>query len=134
MTAWPFAQLVPSTLSQSILPGWGSSNVTINYQGSPDIETEVVRDVASFGRQIGWLTELVLAQRDGDPGKAAAAEARLRDAACRIEAIKDRRAASARTAAAEALERFRSEHPDRYARFVLDRAAEVKADAEEPTS
>jgi hypothetical protein len=134
MTAWPFAQLVPSTLSQSILPGWGSSNVTINYQGSPDIETEVVRDVASFGRQIGWLTELVLAQRDGDAEKAAAADARLRDAVEKIEAIKDRRAASARTAAAEALERFRSEHPDRYARFVLDRAAEVKAGAEGPTS
>ncbi|AVO44573.1 hypothetical protein [Phreatobacter cathodiphilus] len=134
MTAWPFAQLVPSTLSQSILPGWGASNVTINYQGSPDIETEVIRDVASFGRQIGWLTEMLLAQRDGDPAKAAGAEAKLREAAAKIEAVKERRAASARTAAAEALERFRSEHPDRYARFVLDRAAEVKASTGEAAS
>jgi hypothetical protein len=134
MSIWPIAQLVPGTVAQSILPGWGSTNVTVNYQGSPDVETEVVRDVASFGRQIGWLTEIVLAQRDGTPEKAAEAEAKLRVAAAKIREIKERRAASARAEAAEALERFRKEHPERYRRFLREKAAELPPAGPEDTT
>lgn len=129
MSIWPIAQLVPGTVAQSILPGWGSTNVTVNYQGSPDVETEVVRDVASFGRQIGWLSEIVLELCKTHPpqGEAKEAEAKLRAAAKRIKAIKDRREESARIEATEALERFRKEHPQRYALFLRDKAAELQA-------
>ncbi len=52
---------------------------------------------------------------------------KLREAAERIKAIKDRREESARIEATEALERFRKEHPQRYALFLRDKAAELQA-------
>lgn len=127
MSSFGLGPFAPNTLSQIILPGWAAFNMTVNYQGSPDIETEVVRDVASFGRQIGWLSEIVLALSAAHPpeGKGAEAVRQLKAAMERIEEIKTRRAESARTEATEALERFRKDHPQRYARFLRDRAAEL---------
>jgi hypothetical protein len=129
MSSFGLGPFAPNTLSQSILPGWGAFNMTVNYQGSPDIETEVVRDVASFGRQIGWLSEVVLELCKTHPPQGAAkdAEVKLQEAAKRIKAIKDRREESARIEATEALERFRKEHPQRYALFLRDKAAELQA-------
>ncbi len=119
----------PQHLSQSILPGWGAFNMTVNYQGSPDIETEVVRDVASFGRQIGWLSELVLElckiqRRRVRP--------RMRSSSCgkrrkRIKAIKDAGKRAPASRPPRRWERFRKEHPQRYALFLRDKAAELQA-------
>ena len=35
---------------------WWSPNISLNFAGDAGIEREVNEDVASYGRQIGWLT------------------------------------------------------------------------------
>lgn len=51
--------LAPDYLTQSILPNWNVSMFTINLGSSPRPETEqtILREVGSYGRQIGHLAE-----------------------------------------------------------------------------
>jgi hypothetical protein len=52
--------LVPDWLSQSILPGWFSITVNDRNSRSPRTEEDIVRE-HSYGRQLGHLTEAVVA-------------------------------------------------------------------------
>lgn len=52
---------------QKIFTTWFSPSVTVNYQGDPAIEQRVVTEVASYGRQLGWLSEIVLALAKKEP-------------------------------------------------------------------
>src|SRR5215467_7164060 len=85
---WPFPwpNLVPSNLTQPILPDWSLQHITVNYQGNPAIEKDVSAKVASYGKQLGIITEAVLALADGGPDKSKRLE-RLRDVASKIEDI-----------------------------------------------
>ena len=100
---WPFGPLftAPTSLVQPILPDWSLQRVEVNYAGDIAIEKEVVAKVASYGRQIGILTDAVLAlsdkvQEDGKPF------GQLREIAKEVAKIKDERrgdlASSARRA------------------------------------
>lgn len=77
---------------QNIMPltNWGA--ITVNYQGNPLIETEIAREVASAGKQLGILTEALLALADhvGRPteGEALAKIERVQDLYDRVEAVK----------------------------------------------
>ena len=42
-----------------------SPTVTVNGRGDPDLEGEIVRDVATYGAQLGPLTAIVLALAEG---------------------------------------------------------------------
>ena len=55
-----FLDLVPSWLSQPILPGWFSVTVNQRNSRSPQTEEEIVRE-HSYGRQLGYLTQAVVA-------------------------------------------------------------------------
>ncbi len=86
-----------------------SPTYTFNYAGNAEIEREVSEDVASYGRQIGWLNDIVLALAKAAPDsmKDSAADGslqKLKDAMVKIEAIKERRASSAYGQAQTALE------------------------------
>jgi len=66
---WPFGSLfgvAPGQLNQPILPGWSFGNLTVNYAGNADVERKVVEDIASFGKQLGIITDVVLSM-NGDP-------------------------------------------------------------------
>jgi hypothetical protein len=86
---WPFPwpNLVPTNLTQPILPDWSLQHITVNYQGNPAIEKDVAANVASYGKQLGIITEAVLTVADGGPEKAQRID-RLRDIAEKIEKIK----------------------------------------------
>jgi hypothetical protein len=86
---WPFPwpNLAPTSLNQPILPDWSLQHITVNYQGDPAIEKDVAANVASYGKQLGIITEAVLAVADGGPEKAQRID-RLRDIAEKIEKIK----------------------------------------------
>jgi hypothetical protein len=109
--------LVPQELMQSILPSWFSPSLSVSFAGDARIEERVVRDVASYGRQIGWLSELVLAMAEG---KAAPKDAlgKLTKAAAEIDRIKDEVGRNARDAAQEALARLKTHNPGMYARLI----------------
>jgi hypothetical protein len=101
-----------------------SPNVSVNFAGNPTIEREVTEDVASYGRQIGWLNDIVnaLAAAAPDTIKAdpAASEAlsKLQDALDKIEAIKKRRKVSAYDTAREALAELGQTDKAGYGRLV----------------
>ena len=52
-------QLAPGTLTQPILPNWQFHlfNVNLGSSSNPAVEQTVLRDVGSYGRQIGRLAE-----------------------------------------------------------------------------
>lgn len=88
---WPFGpwlNLAPSRLSQPILPDWSMQHVDVNFAGNPAIEKDVVGKVASYGKQLGILTDAVLALADGSVSEREACLARLRAVAERIAEIK----------------------------------------------
>ena len=59
-------------VTQDLLDHWFSPAVTYNFAGDATIEKQVVESVASYGRQIGWLNEVVLALAEAWGGLALA--------------------------------------------------------------
>ena len=106
---WPFNLFAPGNLSQPILPGWSLGNVSVNYAGNADIEKDVVEKVASFGKQLGIITDAVLALADGKPKDKAIA--RLKEIAAKIEEVKNRNKASLADQARDAMQRLEKAEP-----------------------
>jgi hypothetical protein len=105
-------------VTQDLLDHWFSPAVTYNFAGNATIEKQVVESVASYGRQIGWLNEVVLAlaeNRTPDPGTVG----RMREAAKQVEALKAIHASSAFADATDALERLKKESPRSYQQLLL---------------
>jgi hypothetical protein len=52
-------QLAPSALNQAILPNWSFNLFSVNLGASsnPKIESQVLEQVGSYGKQIGHLAE-----------------------------------------------------------------------------
>jgi hypothetical protein len=89
-------------VSQEIEPEFGG-----RIAGVPEIEAEVIREVASYGRQLGKLTEAVLALAEAQ-GLTGAEVAALRALAEDIEGVKARSRAALRRDAETALARLRA--------------------------
>ncbi|HEX8167475.1 MAG TPA: hypothetical protein VF601_17045 [Beijerinckiaceae bacterium] len=112
-------QPLSGDVNQRIVTSWLSPNVTVNYGGNFEIERRVVSEVASFGRQIGWLAEIVDKLADGKSAPADALK-KLRKAMKEIAAIKEQVRRSAEDEAAEALDRLEKEDPEGF-RKLLER-------------
>lgn len=105
-------------VTQDLLDHWFSPAVTYNFAGNATIEKQVVESVASYGRQLGWLNEVVLAlaeKRTPDP----ATVGRMREAANQVEALKAIHASSAFADATDALARLKKESPRSYQQLLL---------------
>ena len=48
-------------LNERITAPWFSPSLTVNYAGDAKIEDRVVTEVANYGKQLGWLTEIAIA-------------------------------------------------------------------------
>ena len=109
---------------QEIMTRWWSPNITLNFAGNAAIEREVNEDVASYGRQIGWLNDIVTALAAASPGAveanpaAAGSLAKLKDAQVKIDAIKERRRTNALHSAREALCQLGKTNMDAYSSLV----------------
>jgi hypothetical protein len=102
MQPWfPFTINYPS--GNVDLANWFSPNVQVSYAGAPAIERDVVERVASFGKQLGIVTDAVLELAGGPAG---AKVGRLQEVARQIEAIKDGHRRDAKHQAKEAIERL----------------------------
>jgi hypothetical protein len=101
---------------------WFSPKLTVNYAGDPRIEEDVTSNVASYGKQLGLLTEAVLAlAKPAD----AEAQAKFKDAVDRlttiqadIEAIKKRRAPETEDAIVQAMTRLKTSDAPAYERVL----------------
>jgi hypothetical protein len=113
---WPFSLFAPGNLNQPILPGWSFGNVTVNYAGNAEIEKDVVEKVASYGKQLGILTDAVLKLANRPLArKAGEAEedpiARLHDIAEQISKLKELHKATLLREARNAMERLAKDNP-----------------------
>ena len=89
--------------------------------GNAEMERKIF-DVATYGRQLGWVTEVLLGMNSTDAQvQAQAAESLrcLRETQQRIEAVKDEERATLLGTAARALEKLRSADPEAYERLLL---------------
>ena len=102
MQPWfPFTFNFPS--GDVDLANWFSPSVAVTYAGTPSIERDVVEKVASFGKQLGILTDAVLEIAAGTKGDKIE---RLRELAEEIEAVKKRHRSDIRRDAKAAIERL----------------------------
>lgn len=76
-----------SNYDQNISPvtTWFSPTYELNYAGNPAIEAKITKDVASFGKQLGVISEAVLELSEGQSGEALD---KLRTMSEQIEKIK----------------------------------------------
>jgi hypothetical protein len=122
----PFLTALPGVGNwQTIDTRWWSPTVTMNFAGNPAIEREVTEDVASYGRQIGWLNDIVAALvategRDAIERHPNAADSlrKLEAARHKIDAIKKRRADTAFDSARSALDTLAKTDQAGYQRLV----------------
>ncbi|WP_238365816.1 hypothetical protein [Mesobacterium pallidum] len=113
----PFSTLFEAPWSgdviQHIEPRINSDDIS----GVPEIERRVVTEVASYGRQLGWLTEAVLALAAGagvdDPRIAKVAQLKTD-----VEAAKAAEAAALLADAEKALERLRRVDSGAFAKLM----------------
>ncbi len=117
---WIFRGPMSGGVNQRISAPWFSPPLTINYAGDAEIESHVVSDVASYGKQIGWLNEIVLAlAHDKEPTTEIVK--RLKEAVEEIEAIKERHKRSMLQVAVEALDKLQLAQPKQYEALLRER-------------
>jgi hypothetical protein len=124
-SAW--TDLVPSYLNQPILPGWSFGNIEVNFAGDAGIEKEVVADVASYGKQLGILSEAVLALAGDHPAERQKRLDRLREIVAEIEAIKTKHTADLAANARDAMKALADNDPDAVTRIALEFAKGKRA-------
>ena len=117
---WMFRGPLSGDVAQHIIASWFSPSVTVNYAGDPAVEDRVVTEVASYGKQLGWLTEIViaLARKQGIPEETLG---RLEKAAKDIAAIKEQVGVSAIEAANDALDRLERHDRAQYDNLLRER-------------
>ena len=86
---WPFSLFAPGNLNQPILPGWSFGNVSVSYAGNAEIEKDVVEKVASYGKQLGIITDVVLELAGDKPPEGEQPLAQLRDIAAKVGKVKE---------------------------------------------
>jgi hypothetical protein len=92
----------------------------VNFAGDPAIEDRVVTEVASYGKQLGWLNDIVLALANQQPVPKDTLSC-LEKAVDKIDAIKKETQISAVDAANKALDRLKRDEPDAYAELLRER-------------
>jgi hypothetical protein len=117
---WMFRAPWSGNVAQRITAPWFSPSLTVNYAGDAAVEDRVVTEVASYGKQLGWLTEIVIASANEQPLPTETL-ARLEKAARKIDAIKEQSRASAVEAANNALDRLERDDPAQYNELLRER-------------
>ena len=117
---WMFRLPLSGDVNQRITAPWFSPSLTVNYAGDPVVEDRVVTEVASFGRQIGWLTEIAVALAKNQPPPKETLR-RLEKASTDIEAIKKDVHRSSFDAASAALDRLERDDPKAYEKLIRER-------------
>lgn len=117
---WPLSDKWPlsGNVTQDISPvsSWLSPQFEFNFAGNRQIESEVVTDVASYGKQLGLLAEAVLEIAEGEKGDAVDKLQALMD---QVEAVKRRHEESLESRVRSDIERLKQSDPERL-RSLLD--------------
>jgi hypothetical protein len=117
---WMFRLPLSGDVNQRITAPWFSPSLTVNYAGDPAVEDRVVTEVASYGKQLGWLNDIVLAlatKQAIPPDRLSSLETAVKE----INAIKRQTQVSAVDAANKALDQLKRDEPDAYAELLRER-------------
>jgi hypothetical protein len=117
---WMFRLPLSGAVNQRITAPWFSPSLTVNYAGDPAVEDRVVTEVASYGQQLGWLNEIVLALANEQAVPQETLK-RLQKAVQDIETIKQEVQPSALASANKALDQLKDEQPETYAELLRQR-------------
>lgn len=121
---YPFNIMFPGAGGNLQTFDFWSPRVSVNFAGNSAIEREVNEDVASYGTQIGWLNDIVVALAKSAPDAVKSDPAAddalkmLKDAMKKIDEVKNRRKVSALDRARDALAKLGAADQDGYRRFV----------------
>lgn len=102
---------------QRLFSGWFSPQTTINFAGKWPVEERVITDVASYGTQLGWISDIVLALAEKKEPNSAAVQ-KLAHAVEQIKAIKAKHANTIEGDAIYALDRLKRENPEGFRKLV----------------
>lgn len=127
MFSW-FRAPLSGDVTQRIATSWLSPSLTFNFAGDAALEEKIVSNVASYGRQIGWLNEIVSALANNKPVPAETL-GKLRDAMTQIETLKAQASVDVGEAAKSALDRLEKADPDGFVKLIDERARMLKTDA-----
>jgi len=114
---WPLS----GNVNQRISSPWFSPALTVNIAGDTAIEQRVITEVASYGKQLGWLNEIVLALANNEK-PCAETLTKFRDAVQEIEHIKEKQKPSSLKVATEALDQLEADQPGEYQRLLRERS------------
>ena len=124
MNPWLYAFKAPwsGDVDQIINPvtSWFSPELEFNFAGNKAIEARVVSEVASYGKQLGILTEAVLELSQGKPG---AAVTELEHMALDIERIKQLHQDELSRTAHAVLGELKQKYPKRLQELLKDYSA-----------
>ena len=120
---WMFRAPLSGDVAQRITAPWFSPSLTVNYAGDPVVEDRVVTEVASYGKQLGWLTEIAIALARMQPVPEETL-GRLEKAAKDIAVIKEQVGVSAVEAANDALDRLERHDPAQYHNLLRQRRSD----------
>lgn len=119
----PFSMFLPlsGNVDQNVVTPWFSPTITTNnFAGDAGVEERVVKDVASYGTQLGCLNEIVLALANKKAPSAKAMK-QLAKVVEEVEEIKARQSKSRLENAVDALDALRRTQPEAYARLIQER-------------
>jgi hypothetical protein len=124
---WPFNLFAPGNLNQPILPGWSFGNVSLNYAGNADIEKDVVEKVASYGKQLGIITDVVLEIAGDKPPQGEHPLTQLREIAVKVRKVKQEHKRSLTDEASDAMAKL-AKSDEAEARRIASKYARKTAD------
>ena len=101
-----------------------SPSLTINDGGDQAIEARVVNEIASYGKQIGWLNDVILAlaEHANLPDHVTRTVHQIAEATRKIEELKAAAADEALGKAVESLNFLQQHQPGAYARLLQERS------------
>ncbi|MCC5811759.1 MAG: hypothetical protein JJU06_15415 [Ectothiorhodospiraceae bacterium] len=120
---WPLSGDVQQDIAP--LTNLFSPQLAVSFAGNPDIEREVVSQVASYGRQLGILTDAVLAMAADscDP-----AVERLRETRDAVEDVKARHRTAAIKSSRQAMDHLRRTDEEAFRELLRELAASTRPD------
>ncbi|NND07977.1 MAG: hypothetical protein HKN87_16480 [Saprospiraceae bacterium] len=102
---------------QDMTTSWLSPQFEFNFAGNRRIETEVVADVASYGKQLGIISEAILELAQGKQGEAIK---RLETVMADIEKVKKRHKEKLDQKIKAQLDQLKREDPKAMERLLKD--------------
>ena len=113
MNPWFYMSKGPwsGDVDQNIAPvtSWLSPEVQFNFAGNKAIEAKVISEVASYGKQIGLITDVLLEMTKDKRGKKVI---ELRQLAKQIETVKQKHQTELSARAASMLDELQREDPE----------------------